>query len=524
MLLSDALRHTAYRRPGHAAVIDENTSLDFSRLQDRSNRLGNAIAGGLGLCAGDRFAVLAQNRAEFVELVFGGASAGAVCAPLNYRLAGPEIAEILEDAQARALIVDPAYAETVEALRAGGFDGEVVWLSGAEEPQGEGLLYEDLLREASAALPDAVAAAGEDDVMLQMYTSGTTGRPKGVMLTHRSLLACSWSHLAERTVVPSDRYLTTTPLCHLGAASRIWLLVLAGATHTLRRKFDAEEMVTVIRDEKVTNTHVVPAQVRQVVDAAKAIDGDIRGCLRLIVYGTSRMPVELLTEALETLACDFMQGYGLTEASPNLTILPPADHLPLSTGEYSPRLGTVGREAIGVHVRVVDGEDNDLPPGEVGNVIARGDNVMAGYWRRPEETAATLHGGWLRTGDLGTIDAEGYLSLVGRSKDMLISGGINVYPAEVERQLEQHPDVGDAAVVGKEDERWGEVPVAFVTVTGESEDDAVSERLGAFLGERLARFKQPKQFRVLAEMPRNSMGKVDKTRLKEMVSEDAAPR
>jgi acyl-CoA synthetase (AMP-forming)/AMP-acid ligase II len=514
MLLADALSHTARREPSGRAVIDERMSIDFATLQDRSNRLGNALSAGLGVGRGERFAVLAQNRAEFVELVFGGASAGAVCTPLNYRLAVPEIAEILVDAEARVLFAERNSAETIETLRAAGFDGKVVWFAGGDAAVDGGFDYEDLLAGASAGSPSTLTALDEHDVMLQMYTSGTTGLPKGVMLTHRSLLACAWSHLAEDTIVRGDRYLTTTPLCHLGAASRIWLLVLAGASHTLRRKFDAEEMVDVIDREDITSTHVVPAQVRQVIDAANAHDGDIRGKLRLLVYGTSRMPVDLLTEAMDALDCGFMQGYGMTEASPNITILSKADHLPLAPGEFSSRLGSVGREAIGVEVRVVDESGDDVDAGEVGEVLVRGDNVMAGYWRRPEETEKALRDGWLHTGDLGSLDEARYLSLVGRSKDMLISGGINVYPAELERQLEQHEEVEVAAVIGMSDDRWGEVPVAFVTVTDGVDRESCEDRLSAYLGERLARFKQPRRFVLIEEMPRTTMGKIDKNALK----------
>jgi fatty-acyl-CoA synthase len=335
------------------------------------------------------------------------------------------------------------------------------------------------------------------------------------MLSHRNLMANSWHHLVEGSVIPSDRYLTMAPLCHLAANSRIYLLAHAGATHVIHSGFDPDAVMAAMAGGAVNTALVVPAMVRRLLDTAARDGVDLRGRIRLLTYGGAPMPVGQLTEALERLGCDFQQGYGLTEGGPNLTVLRPQDHRPDSGGLYTERLASVGRETIGVHVRVVDAEDRDVATGEVGEVIARGGNVMEGYWNRPEETAAALRGGWLRTGDVGRMDDEGYLYLVDRSKDMLVSGGFNVYPREVERQLEQHPLVLETAVVGVPDERWGEVPVAYVVCSpGAAGATSVPRELEDFLSERLARYKVPRRYEIVGELPRNGAGKILKGELR----------
>ena len=519
MLAYEALRHRAKLRPEHPAVVDAERSLGYARLRERVHRLANALAA-LGAGPGQRVGLLSRNSSEMVEMLFAAARGGWACVPINYRLAPGEVAEIAADAELCALVAEPELAELAVAVREGGFDGPMVWLGESGSEAADAYSYERLLADASSSPP-----AGEpphDAVLLQMYTSGTTGRPKGVMLTQANLMANSWVHQAERSVVASDRYLTTAPLCHLAAASRMLTLVHAGATHVIERGFDPGRAIAAIASGGANSTLVVPAMMRGLLDAAAASPMPVAGRVRLLTYGASPMPQDLLGEALEALACDFQQGYGLTESSPTLTLLPPADHLPLPDGSYRPQLASVGREAPGVHVRVVDAEDRDVTPGAVGEVIARGPNVMRGYWRRPEETAAALRGGWLRTGDLARVDELGYLYLVDRIKDMLVSGGVNVYPREIERQLEEHPAIADVAVVGMPDERFGEVPIAFV-VRGAGAGEPLGEpELTGFLEPRLARFKRPRRYEFVAELPRNAAGKVVKNELRDRVAAEAA--
>lgn len=512
MLLQDSLRHARQVYPHRAAVVDGTRALTYVELDDRVRRLANALRDGLGLRFGERFAFLSPNRAEFLEVYFGAATAGLVCVPLNPRLASLEMVEILEDAEARALLADASLLAHIEEIRAAGFAGQIVSLGNADDEPNP---YEQLLRGASASeRRDPIDA---DDTAIQIYTSGTTGQPKGVMLTHRNLISNSWHLMSEGAAMPGDRYLNIAPLCHLGAGSRVFLLVHACSTHVLHTSFDAERCVSALAAGEANSALIVPAMLRQLLDAADTSGLSLRGMVRQITYGTAPMPSALLFEALERLGCDFQQGYGLTEAGPNLTILPPEDHRPGQTGTPE-RLASVGRETRGVHVRVVDGSDADVAVGQVGEIIARGPNIMKGYWRRPDETADALRQGWLRTGDLATIDEHGYVTIVDRKKDMLVSGGFNVYPREIERQLERHPAVAEVAVVGAAHERWGEVPIAFVAPTSSATDnDELKRQLTALCTKQLARYKQPRDYRFLDSLPRNPVGKIAKRELRDHV-------
>jgi acyl-CoA synthetase (AMP-forming)/AMP-acid ligase II len=517
MLLQETLRHSRTVWPQRLAVIDDSRSLTYADTEDRALRLANALREGLGMRRGERFAFLSINRAEFVEVYFAAAIAGVVCVPINFRLAGPEIAEILKDAEVRVLLAEESLSEHLAAVRSAGFDGRVVTLGARGCDEGE---YSELLRTARGTVRDEPIA--DSDVVMQMYTSGTTGQPKGVMLSHRNLTSNSWHLIAEGSANSQDRYLTSAPLSHLGAGSRVFLLAHVGCTHIVHAQFDPDRVVGAMLKGDANAALIVPAMVRQLLDTKEARGASLRGHVRQLTYGTAPMPRALLTEALERFGCDFQQGYGLTEASPNLTLLPPADHVPDAAGEYSERLGSVGRETIGVRVRVVDEHDADVRPGAVGEVIAAGENVMEGYWNRPEETSSTLRGGWLRTGDLATLSSDGYVFLVERKKDMLVSGGFNVYPREVERQLEKHPAVVEVGVIGASHERWGEVPVAFVVAKGDTGDHTrLTVSLEEFCSERLARFKVPRRYVFLDALPRNAVGKVAKHDLHELL--DASP-
>jgi long-chain acyl-CoA synthetase len=501
VLAADSLRHAATIRPQHLAVVDGERSLTYAQLAARTRRLAWALRSEIGLEPGDRFGFLCANRLEFVEVLMAAAAAGVVCVPLHYRLSPYEIADIATDADLRAVFAETALEDKLNHGPA--FERGVVWLG---EPDGD-----DYSRLLAGPVQD-LAPRSADEVMLQMYTSGTTGRPKGVMLSQGNVMANAWTMLGESAVAPGDRYLSTAPLCHLAAGSRVFLLVHATATHVIHPGFDPERIVCEMADSTVNAALLVPAMIRRVLKAAGG--RSLRGQVRLITYGTAPMPLDLLAEALTVLGCDFQQAYGLTEASPNLTVLQPEEHV-----GPAPRLGSVGRESRGVHVRVVDDEDRDVAPGEVGEIVARGPNIMVGYWRRPEETAAALRGGWLRTGDLATVDEDRYVYLVDRKKDMLVSGGFNVYPREIEIQIERHPLVEEAAVIGIGDDRWGEVPVAFVVTRG----DIPATELEDLCRARLAGFKVPHAFYVIDELPRTALAKIDKRSLRERLPLDGPP-
>jgi fatty-acyl-CoA synthase len=500
-LLQDALLRPARLVGDRVAVGYEGRTLSYWSLYARANRVANVLRHGLGLETGVRFALLAMNTLEFPELFFGAAISGCPCVPVNYRLAPAEIAQLLADAEARVLVVDPRLAKSVAHVLEDGFDGRVVTL---------GVEYEAML-EAAGAEADRRGAA--DDVVLQIYTSGTTGAPKGAMLSHRNLLANAWSAVAQQNVVEADVYLLVSPLCHLAAGARVFSAALAGASLRLLPAFDAERVVDLIDRGEVTSTVLVPAMLQSMLAAAPAAP-ETGSRFRRLTYGSAPVPLPVLQAAVERFRCEFQQGYGLTEASPNLTTLLPADHaLPMSA-ERRARLTSVGREAIGVRVRVMRPDGSEAPVGEPGEVVAWGANIMEGYWRRPDESARALRGGGLHTSDLGRMDTDGYLFLVDRLTDMLISGGINVYPREIEVQLEARPDVAEVAVVGRPDPRWGEVPIAFVVPRGVERGDELGAELSAYCRDRMARYKVPAEFRFVAELPRNAGGKVQKHLLK----------
>jgi fatty-acyl-CoA synthase len=495
------LRHAALVRPRHPAVIDSQRQLTYHDLQERVIRLANGFRAGLALSPGTRVVLLSENRAEVVELYFAAALAGVVIVPIDSRLAAAEVREIVVDADARVAIVSSRAEEAVGDLR-----------DAVETQIAFGDAYEAFLRQGSSREPGGLSSA--DAVFLQMYTSGSTGTPKGVLLSQGNLSANSWHLLAERSLIPADRYLNTAPLAHLAAGSRVFVSVLAAATHVIHDGFDVERVSRAISSGTVTATVVVPTMLQSLL-SSDALDDRGSTQLRQITYGAAPIPIETLHEALTRFACDFQQGYGLTEAGNNLTILPPDDHRPSSSGEFSPRLSSIGRETIGVHVRVVDENDQDVTPGAVGEVIARGPNIMQGYWRRPAETAEALKGGWLRTGDLATVDDDAYIYLVSRKSDMLISGGLNVYPAEIEKHLITHPGVRHVVVIGAPNQRWGEVPVAFIDAVPGAERDALVSELRSLCATALARYKHPADYVFVTEIPRTGTGKVARAALRD---------
>jgi fatty-acyl-CoA synthase len=504
--LYDSVRHSAKLYPGRPALIDGERVVTYATLWERSRRLAKLLVGGLGLAPGSRFGVLTRNRPEIAEMYVGAAISGCACVPLNYRLAGAEMAVLLLDAEARALIADPGLEEQLEGLLAAGYDGRIVRLG--EE-------YESLLGRFSADASGSAAAGGRDaaEIVLQMYTSGTTGVSKGVMLSHRNLVANSWTNLAERNVVEGDTYLVTTPLCQIGGVSRMLTTFQASSTLRMLAKFDPEQVLQLIDSEAVTTAFFVPTMIQMLLDAAPGARV-IGPRFRRLCYGGSPIPRSLLQQAMARMPCEFQQGYGLTESSPNLTTLRPEDHVLDGPDDVVRRLGSVGRESVGVNVRVVDEQGQDVRPGGQGEIVASGANIMAGYWRRPEATAAAIRDGWLHTGDLATVDDEHYVFITDRKSDMLISGGINIYPREIELLLERQPAVAEVAVIGRPDRQWGEVPVAFVVLRPGVDRAQARAELDAACRQRLAGYKTPKDYVFVSTLPRNDMGKVLKRHLR----------
>jgi long-chain acyl-CoA synthetase len=487
--VADVIRRFARERPGRVALRHGERELTYAALDARSNRLAQALlAGGLG--AGSRVAYLGRSAPEVIELLFAVAKIGAVIVPLNWRLAPRELAGVLADARAPLLIADAAYRDTAErlaprALHVVGDDYEA-WITHHEpaDPGGRG---------------------EPGDVVVQMYTSGTTGVPKGVLTTHRNLAAAAvtstcWAFDADTVS------LTPLPLFHIGGIGWVYCGLWHGATTILVSEFDAGSVLGTLERLRVTNPIFVPTmlQLLTAVPGARARD---YSALRSITYGASPITTTALRAALATFGAPMIGLYGLTESTGGVV------HLDADASRPE-LLRSAGRPYPWVELRIVDPESaRERPAGEVGEVWLRAPNVMAGYFGRPAETAAALTpGGWLRTGDGGYLDGEGHLFLTDRVKDMIVSGGENVYPVEVEEVLAQHPDVADVAVIGVADARWGEAVKALV-VPRDGRAPA-PEALIAFARERLAGYKLPRSIDYVADFPRTPTGKVLKRELR----------
>lgn len=491
------------------AVVDGERRLSFRDVRDRSGRVANALlAGGLG--AGDRVAKLMRNRAELIEIGFGAAMAGGASLNLHGRNALEEHVHMLNDSGAAFLFLDEHHKEHAEALRS-----ECPRLRGvlAVGWEGGGAIagYEDWLKK-SAAAPPRVALA-PDSLFHLHYTSGTTGRPKAVVnthRTHRAWLAKFFRNLDYR-LGARDAMLHAGPMTH-ASFNFIETTFVRGARNIIMPRFEPELFFDLTKKEGATTTYLVPTAVRRLTESAKLESADLSG-LHTITYGAAPISEETLREAVERVGPVFRQTYGLTEARQPITILDPWDHVADGAPGERGRLASCGRVAAGVELALLDEEGRPVAGGAVGEICVRGDYAMAGYWKNPEATAEAVKNGWVHTGDLALFDEEGYLYIVDRKKEVIITGGFNVYPSEVERVLRRHPAVLEAVVIGVPDEKWGEAVMAMV-VPRPGESPAPSDIID-FARKRIASFKKPKRVEFLSEIPKNARGKPLRRQLRE---------
>ncbi|MCU1594697.1 MAG: putative fatty-acid--CoA ligase [Frankiales bacterium] len=475
------------------AVVDGGTRYTYREFAHRCRSLSGALQAD-GVRAGDRVAVLMANGHRYLECYFALPGMGAVMVPLNNRLAAPEHRYILEDAGVHTLIVDEANADMGEALA--DCVQRVVLGSSA---------YDDLVASAeTAALP---VATQDDDLAGLFYTGGTTGASKGVMLTHRNLVANALHIALALEYTSGDVYLHAAPMFHLADGASTYAVTWVGGCHTFLPAFDPATAIDLLAQHRVTSLLLVPAMISAVVNHPAAATADFSS-LRLVFHGAAPINTALLRQAIDVMGCSFAQGYGMTEASPLVTVLDHEEEL-----VDSPRLRSAGREIVGVEVQVRSEDGSRVATGEVGEVVLRGPNVMKGYWNKPEATAEVLIDGWYWSRDLGYLDDEGFLFLVDRAKDMIISGGENVYSIEVEDAVARHPAVVDVAVLGVPDDRWGE-RVHAVVVLREGTELSLEE-LRTHCKALIADFKCPHSLDVLAELPRSGAGKVLKRDLRE---------
>jgi long-chain acyl-CoA synthetase len=506
--VADMPRTYAKTRPNAVAFSFEGRDTTFIEFDRHTDQVANAIiAAGVG--KGERICYLGKNSDYFFELFFGAAKMGAVMTPISWRLAPQEVAYIVNDAKARLLFVGPELTGGAKAALEMTPEVEAVIAMEGGVPEWKN--YEQWRDAQSATASDN--AISPDDIAIQLYTSGTTGRPKGAMLRHSSFVEPHKIMKAAKvdwdTWTDDDISLVAMPVAHIGGSGWGLLTFRNGAKSVVSREFDAGKVLDFIANEKISKIFLVPAAIQIVLRDPRARSTDFSR-MRYLGYGASPIPVDLLREAVEVFKCGFVQWYGMTETTGTVVALAPADH----DLNGNPRMRSAGKPLPGVEVKIVDEKGNEVAPLQVGEIATRSVWNMAGYWNLAEATANTIDkDGWLRTGDAGYVDAEGYVFIHDRVKDMIISGGENIYPAEVESAIYGHPDVADVAVIGVPDERWGEAVKAIVVAKPGTQPNP--DEIITFARTRIAAFKTPKSVDFVEALPRNASGKILRRELRE---------
>lgn len=504
--LLDQLKHWHKMKPRDVFVIDGEVRLTYDDVLQRAL----SFAGGLkrlGVEKGARVASIIYNSYRYYDLYYGLSAAGLVFVPLNFRLAGPEIAYQINDSGAEVLILDPEFEELISKIKSSLTSVKHFIYTGSHCGLDGALAYDSILESESHT-----ADVSENDLFGIYYTGGTTGLAKGVMLSQRNIISNAFHLVAHVRLSECHVTLHSAPMFHLADGATNFAATLAGGSHVLVKAFEPVSVFKAIETHKVTFTLWVPTMINALVNHPDVSKYDLSS-LKLIAYGASPISPTLLKRTYDVLACDLMQLYGMTEAGPILTVLTPQEHRnALTTPGREGLLKAAGRQVLGVEARVVDDKGNDVKLGEVGEVIARGDNIMQGYWNKPKETAAALVDGWYWTKDLARMDEENYVYIVDRAKDMIISGAENIYSVEVEDALSRHPAVMEVAVIGVPDDKWGEA-VKGVVVLRDGQTATESE-LRDFCRELIAGYKVPKSISFLDALPKSGAGKILKRELR----------
>ncbi len=495
--VADVTRYGAHHRPESVAIEFQGKLTTYRELDEHASRVGNGFLGE-GCTPAARIAILAKNSDMYIEIIFGAAKDRAVSVCVNWRLAPPEIVFVLNNAQARVLFVGKDYYDVIEKIRPElPHIHTIIALDGGHR---EWVSYQDWRKSHSAE--DPKLDEKPDDTSIQMYTSGTTGLPKGVEITNKNMMAffsvvdsMAWSNFGE-----GAKLLIVMPLFH-SAGLNCSLMGFAQGGHVLmQRDFDARMLIEIVREHRVTHVQMVPAVMLFVLQQPEIKNADFSS-VQYIVYGAAPMNEDLLRESREVFGCGFAQIYGLTETTGVGTCLTPDDH------EKRPeKLKSCGRASKGIQIRLLKPDGTNAKPGEVGEVLVKGDCITKGYWNKPEVNAETIVDGWLHTGDAAYMDEEGYLYIHDGVKEMIISGGENIYPAEVESALFSHPKIADVAIIGVPDDKWGESVKAIVVV--KKGEKLTPEEIIAFARERIAAYKCPKTVDFIDVLPRNPSGKI----------------
>jgi acyl-CoA synthetase (AMP-forming)/AMP-acid ligase II len=495
------------------AIVCGGHRWTYGEFFDRVTRLSlHLIASGIG--RGGKVAILHPNCHYFLETYHAVARIGAVCVPINFRLSSADMAFILNHSESQVLVADPMFKGEVDALRkeAPGLT-QIIWT-------GQGtcgdVTYEAIIAGAQTPggpLPDV--EIGPEETAQIYYTSGTTGKPKGVMLSHKNVYVHALGTIGEVQLSDRDVWIHVAPLFHLADAWAAWAITWVGGTHVLVREFDPKTVFTTIERENVTITNLIPTMLNLMVNHPDVTNYSYRS-LRVLLSGGAPIAPEVVRRIVQTFGCDYVQTYGMTETSPYLTLSLLKEHLrALPEAEQLAFKAKTGREFIGVELRVVDDQGRDVlaDEQEVGEIIVKGDTVTAGYWKAPEETGKAIRNGWLSTGDMAVIDGEGYVTIVDRKKDMILTGGENVYSTEVENVLYMHPAVLECAVIGVPDEKWGEAVKAVVVLKAGVQ--ATETDIIRFCKDRIAHYKSPKTVDFVDTLPKIGPGKIQKKELKD---------
>ena len=499
----DYIGFQATTRPAAPFGSDTDQSLNYGQAWQKLGRVAARLqASGIG--KGERVAILSKNSLDNLLVFLGCARAGVVPVAINYRLTADEVGFIAEDAEVRLIFIDGEFAPLLGPYLAGVEQVSIVGALGGANT------LDHWLGDVSEPAPVVING---DDVLFQMYTSGTTGLPKGTLLTHRNLISNSIQAPLTTGRAPGvgDRGLIIAPTFHALGLMGALVALFYGSELILHRDYDPVGMIETMANDNITFVSVVPVMLQFSLACVPDIENYQFPNLKWINYGASPISVDLLKRCLKIFDCKFNQGYGQTESTSVLTFLTNEDHM-RALKDKPELLHSCGRAVFGTELRIVDEQGNTLPTGEVGEILGRGPQVMKGYWKRDDATAKTVVDGWLHTGDAGYLDADGYLFIKDRVKDLIISGGENIYPAEIENVLMAHPKIADAAVIGVPNETWGEVPLA-VLVVGEHGEITIEE-LVAHCRESLASFKIPKHLEYVTALPRNPTGKILKKELR----------
>ena len=492
------LRFWAADRPNHPAIDGDDLRFTYAQFEDATARTASALLA-MGLHKGDRIAWFGKNSVTYFTLFFGAARAGIVMVPVGWRLAEPEAAFIIDNAEARVLFLGDGFEACAATI--------------GKRPGLDRCLTAEAARAELLATPRApFDPSGADDAVLQLYTSGTTGNPKGAVLSNRNLFGLRKGNLENpphHTLWEEhEAVLVAMPCAHIGGTGLGVMALAAGLPGVVLAEFDPPRVFDAVENRGVTRFFIVPAALQMLLNHPDCAKTDFSR-IKYILYGASPIPLELLRECIAMFGAQFIQNYGMTETTGTICVLPPEDH----SVEGNPRMRSAGKPLPDVEMEIRGPDGKPLPTGEIGEIVTRSSNNMLGYWKLPEATASTMRDGWVATGDVGYMDADGYVYMFDRAKDMIITGGENVYPAEVESGIYGHPDVLEVAVFGVPDETWGEaVKAVCVAKPGATIDP---DGVIAWARQRLAGFKVPKSVDVIAALPRNSSGKILRRTLRE---------